>query len=97
MADIEQWDRRALEKLMQRGSMRVGELKESVAIDQFWSPIAQAWVESALEPGLIARTGGSGESTRYNIMAAGRNAAGVRSGRFVVSESSRDGEPSRRS
>ena len=98
MADlIEQWERRALQTLIERGSMTLREIKESVAIDQFALPIAQAWVESALEPGLIARTGGSGESTRHNIMAAGRNAAGVRSGRLVVSESSRDGEPSRRS
>ena len=96
MAEIKQWDRHALEKLMQRGSMTVGEIKESVESDQFGSAIARAWVERALERGLIAKTGGSGESTRYNIMAAGRNAARVRAGRFVVSESSRDGEPSRR-
>ena len=96
MADIERWDRHALEKLMQRGSMTVGEIKESVESDQFGLPIARAWVESALERGLIARTGGSGESTRYNIMAAGRNAARVSTGRFVVSERSRDREPSRR-
>ena len=97
MADIEQWDRHALAKLMQRGSMTVGEIKESVESDQFGSPIAQAWVERALARGLIAKTGGSGESTRYNIMAAGRNAARVGAGRFVVSERARDGEPSRRS
>ena len=95
-ADIKQWDRQALEKLMQRGSMTVRELRESVERAPFELPIAQAWVESALERGFIAKTGGSNESTRYNIMAAGRNAAGVRTGRFVVSEKPRDGEPSRR-
>ena len=58
-------------------------------------PLAQAWVESAVERAFIAKTGGSNEATRYNIMAAGRN-AGVRTGRFVVSEKARDGEPSRR-
>jgi hypothetical protein len=94
--DIEQWDREALERLMQRGSMTVGEIMESDEGDRFELPLAQAWVESALGRGFIAKTGGSKESTRYNIMAAGRNAAGVRTGRFVVSEKARDGEPSRR-
>ena len=96
MADIEQWDRRALEKLMQRGSMTVGQIMESVESDQFGLPLVQAWVANALERGLIAKAGGSNDATRYGIMAAGRNAAGVRSGRFVVSEKARDGEPSRR-
>jgi hypothetical protein len=58
--------------------------------------LAQAWVANAVERGFIAKTGGSNEATRYGIMAAGRNAAGVRTGRFVVSEKARDGEPSRR-
>jgi hypothetical protein len=93
---IEHWERRALRKLIQRGSMTLREITESVEIDEFALPVARAWVESALERVLIAKTGGSNESTRYNIMAAGRNAAGVRSGRFVVSEQARDGEPSRR-
>jgi hypothetical protein len=93
--DTEQWDRHVLGKLMQRGSMTVGEIRESVERDQFGLPIARAWVTNGLERGLIAKTGGSNESTRYNIMAAGRNAAGVRTGRFVVSEKARDGEPSR--
>jgi hypothetical protein len=97
MAEIEQWDGHVLGKLMQRGSMTVGEIMESVESDQFGLPIAQAWVANGLERGLIAKTGGSNESTRYNIMAAGRNAAGVRTGRFVVSAKARDGELSRRS
>ena len=97
MADIEQWDGHALEKLMQRGSMTVREVRESVESGPFGLPIAQAWVERALDRGLIAMTGGSGESTRYHIMADGRKAAGVRSGRFVVSERARDAAPSRRS
>jgi hypothetical protein len=96
MADIERWDGHVLGKLMQRGSMPVREIRESVKSDQFGLLIAQAWVATGLERGLIAKTGGVNESTRYNIMAAGRNAAGVRAGRFVVSESSCDGEPSRR-
>ena len=96
MSEIEQWDRHVLGKLMQRGSMTVGEIMESVESDQFRLLIAQAWVANGLERGLIAKTGGSNESTRYHIMAAGRNAAGVRIGRFVVSERARDGEPSRR-
>ena len=78
---------------MQRGSMTVREIMESVESDQFGLPIAEAWVANGLERGLIATTGGVNESTRCNIMAAGRNAAGVRTGRFVVSESSRDGAP----
>ena len=94
--DIKQWDRHALEKLMQRGSMTVGEIMESVESGPLGLPIAQAWVANALERGLIAKTGGSNESTRYNITAVGRNAAGIRTGRFVVSEKARDGAPSRR-
>jgi hypothetical protein len=94
--DIERWDGHALEKLMQRGSMTVGELMESVESDQFGLLIAEAWVAYGLERGLIAKAGGSNESIRCNIVAAGRNAAGVRTGRFVVSEKARDGEPSRR-
>ncbi|MEO8690578.1 MAG: hypothetical protein ABI611_20460 [Solirubrobacteraceae bacterium] len=95
-AEIERWDRHMLEKLMQRGSMTVRELMESIEARPVELPIAQAWVASALERGLIAKTGGSNESTRYNITAAGRNAAGVGPGRFVVSEKPRAGEPSRR-
>ena len=76
--------------------MTLREIKESVAIDRFELPIAQAWVESALERGLIAKTGGSNASTRYNIMAAGRNAARVPTGRFAVSGNARGGAPSRR-
>jgi hypothetical protein len=94
-ADIERWDRHVLEKLMQRGSMTLSEIRESVERDQFELPIAQAWVADGLERGLIARTDGSNESTRYDITAAGRNAAGVRTGRFVVSEKPRDSELSR--
>ncbi len=90
---IEQWERRALQKLIERGAMTLRELMESVEIDQFALPIAQAWVESALERGLIET--GWNESTRYNITAAGRNVARVATGRFVVSEKARDGEPSR--
>lgn len=82
MADIEQWDGHALEKLMQRGSMTVREVRESVERDPFELPIARAWLASALERGFIATTGGSDESTRYNITAAGRNAASVRTGRL---------------
>jgi hypothetical protein len=96
MAEIEQWDGHALGKLMQRGSMTVGEIVESVQSDQLGLLIARAWVANGLERGLIAKTGGSNESTRYSIVAAGRNAAAVRTGRFVVSEKARDGEPSRR-
>ena len=59
-------------------------------------PLAQAWVADAVERGLIAKTGASNESTRYSIRAAGRNAAGVRTGRFVVSEKARDGDSIRR-
>jgi hypothetical protein len=95
MADTEQWDRHVLEKLMQRGSMTVREIMESVASEQFELLIVQAWVESALERGSIET--GWNESARYNITAAGRKAAGVRTGRFVVSEKARDGAPSRRS
>jgi hypothetical protein len=92
--NIEQWDGHALRELTRRGSMTVREIMESVESDQLELPIAQAWVESALERGYIET--GWNESTRYNITAAGRNAAGVRTGRFV-SEKARDGEPSRRS
>ncbi len=92
--DIEQWERRALQNLIERGAMTLREIMESVEIDQFALPIAQAWVESALERGLI-ETGWS-ESTRYNITAAGRSATRGSTGRFV-SEKARDGEPSRRS
>ena len=95
-ADIEQWDRQALERLMEHGSMTVGQITESVEPDQFEQPIAQAWVVSALERGFIAKTGGSSASTRYGIMAAGRDAAAVRTGRFV-SERTRGGKPSRSS
>jgi hypothetical protein len=91
--DIEPWVGHALQKLLERGSMTVGEIMESADIDRFALPIARAWVESALESGFIARTGGSNESTRYNIAAAARTAARVASGRFV-SEKARDGEPS---
>ena len=76
--------------------MTLREIKESVEIDQFDLPFAQAWVESALQRGFIAKTGGSNASTRYNIMAAGRNAARVTTGRFTVSEKARGGAPSRR-
>jgi hypothetical protein len=84
-----------LEKLMQRGSMTVGEIVESVTSDQLGLLIAHAWIANGLERGLIAKTGGSNESTRYNITAAGRNAARARTARFVVSEKARDGAPSR--
>jgi hypothetical protein len=94
---IEQWERRALQTLIERGSMTLHEIVESVELDQFELPIAQAWVESALERGLIAKAGGSNESTRYSIMAAGRDAADVRTGRFVVSEKARAGARTRRS
>jgi hypothetical protein len=97
MAEIEQWDGHALGKLMQRGSMTVREIRESVESDQFGLLIADAWVANGLERGLIAKTGGSNESTRYHIMAAGRNAARVSTGRFVVSERARDGAPAQRS
>jgi hypothetical protein len=49
MAYIEQWDSQALGKLLQRGSMAVREIMESVERDQFELAIAEAWVESALE------------------------------------------------
>ena len=39
---IEQSERRALQELIERGSMTLREIKESVAIDQFELPIAQA-------------------------------------------------------
>jgi len=58
-------------------------------------PLAKAWVANAVERDLIAKTGASNESTRYSIMAAGRNAAGVRTGRFVLSQKARDSDPSR--
>ncbi len=94
MADnIERWERPALQKLIARGSMTVREIMESAETDQFALPIAQAWVESALERGLIET--GWNESARYNITAAGRKAARGATGRFV-SEKARDGEPSRR-
>ena len=96
MADVERWDRQALEMLMKRGSMTLAEITEAVEPHQFELPIAQAWVASALERGFIAKTGGSSASTRYGIMAAGRDAAAVRTGRFV-SEKPRGGKPSRRS
>ena len=96
MTDVERWDSQALEKLLQRGSMTVAEITEAVEPGQFELPIARAWVASALERGFIAETGGSSASTRYCIMAAGRNAAGVRTGRFVPVKN-RDGMPSRRS
>jgi len=96
MADnIEQWDGHALKKLIERGAMTVREIMESAEIDQFTLPIAHAWVESASERGLIET--GSNESTRYNITAAGRNAARGPTGRFIASEKARDGEPSSRS
>jgi hypothetical protein len=93
-AEIEHWDSQALKNLIERGSMTAGEIVESVDHDQFELPIAQAWVESAPERGLIAKSGGGNASTRYNVMAAGRNEAAARTGRFV-SEKARDGERSR--
>ena len=96
MADVERWDRQALEMLMKRGSMTLAEITEAVEPHQFELPIAQAWVASALERGFIAKTGGSSASTRYSIMAAGRQAAGARTGRFVPAKA-RDGMQSRRS
>ena len=93
--NIERCDRRTLQKLIERGSMTLREIMESAEIDQFAMPVAQAWVDSALERGLIAETG-SKDSTRYHVTAAGRNAARVSTGRFVR-EKARDGEPSRRS
>jgi hypothetical protein len=95
-ADIEQWDRQVLERLMERGSMTAGQISEAVEPDGFELPIAQTWVASALERGFIAKTGGSSGSTRYSIMAAGRDAAAARTGRFV-SEQTGGGKPSRRS
>jgi hypothetical protein len=94
-AEIEHWDSQALKNLIERGSMTVGQITESVEPDGFELPIAQAWVASALERGFIAETGGSSASTRYSIMAAGRDAAAVRTGRFV-SAKVRDSERSRR-
>lgn len=96
-ADIDLRDRHVLEKLMQRGSMTSGEIMESMESARFGLPIARAWVANALERGFITKSGGSNEATRYNITAAGRNAASVRTGRFGVSEKAPDGEPSRRS
>jgi hypothetical protein len=93
--NIERWDRRALQQLIERGSMTLGEIMESSDIDQFAMPLAEAWVQTALERGLIAGTGTAG-SARYHVTADGRNAARVRTGRFV-SETARDGEPTRRS
>ena len=63
-ADIEQWDRQALERLIERGSMTLAEITGAVEADQFELLIAQAWVESALERGFIAETGGSSALTR---------------------------------
>jgi predicted transcriptional regulator len=75
--DIEQWDRHALEKLMENGAMTVREIMGSIDIDQFEDATAQAWVESALDRGLIEETGGSNGSTRYNITDNGRQAIGI--------------------
>jgi hypothetical protein len=47
MAEIEQWDGHVLGKLMQRGSMTVSEIRESIERAPFELPIAQAWVERA--------------------------------------------------
>lgn len=94
---VEPWERRALQMLIERGSMTLREITESVEMDQVGWPIAESWVERVLARGYIAKTGGTNESTRYNIMAAGRDAAGVRTGRFVVSEKARDGDRTRRS
>jgi hypothetical protein len=97
MADkIEHCDRRTLQQLIERGSMTLRDIMESAEIDRFPTPLAQAWVDSALARGLIAETG-SNESTRYHVTAAGRDAARVSTGRFVARETARDGEPSRRS
>ena len=90
-----QWERRALQQLIERGSMTVGEILESARIDQSALPLAEAWVESALKRGLIET--GWNESGRYNITAAGRTAARVRTRRFDVNETAGNGEPSRRS
>ena len=76
--------------------MTTREIKESVEIDQFDLPFAQAWVESALEGGLIAKTGRLErvDSLQHHGRWAER---GPRyHGRFAVSEQARGGEPSRR-
>jgi hypothetical protein len=91
--NIEEWDGHALQKLRQRGSMTLDEIMESAQSGQFELPLAQAWVESALERGLIET--GWNESTRYNITAAGRDAAGARAGRFVAGEKARSAPRSR--
>lgn len=79
--NIEQWDRPALEKLMEDGAMTEQELVQRVGIDQFDPDAARAWVDDALARGVIEETGGSDESTRYNITDAGRKAIGVPTGR----------------
>jgi hypothetical protein len=93
--NMEQWERRALQQLIERGSMTVDEIMESAGIDRFALPSAEAWVESALERGLIET--GWNESARYNITAAGRSAARIRTRRFPASETVGNGEPSRQS
>ena len=50
--------------------MTLPELTEAAEIDQFALPIAHAWVDSALERGLIETRWNA--SARDNITAAGR-------------------------
>jgi hypothetical protein len=74
--NIEQWDRPALEKLMEHGAMTAQQLGARLDSDA-----ARAWVDDALARGLIEETGGSDESARYNITDAGRKAIDVPTGR----------------
>ena len=59
------------------------EIIESAEIDQFALPIAQAWVEGALERGFIAKTDGLERVGSLQHHRRGGNAARVSTGRFV--------------
>lgn len=74
-------DRIVLDALFENGASTAREIMESIEIDQFEMPQAEAWIEHALEHGLIEEAGGSGASTRFNITDKGRDLIGKPSGR----------------
>lgn len=54
--------------------MTVAEMVSAVPVHGFWIDVANDWVTSALERGLIEQTGGSGGSARFEITDKGRAA-----------------------
>ena len=71
--DIEGWERRAPQKLIERGAMTLRELTDSAEIDRFAMPSAQVWIDNALERGSIEA--GWNASPRYNITAVARSSS----------------------